>query len=587
MSRYQQGERSSTIQRLNVSRRQERNDLSFGASIAIGLVGLALTAAVFVTLWGQAKREADDRLTSQVESAAELTSTALATVDAKLVSLSGFFRSSVMVTPGEFQRFTDDVGVEDGMAGIGYVISVDAEGLSAAEILLGSQSGSKKTAYQLDASGMPTELGLRDRYHLVQYVSPRLEWESLQGLDLGALPDIESDFNSAIDTGRVAMTPFITLPGEADADTFLMFLSVNDPTTGEHLAMVVALMDFSDLLLSHIPSGVESYLDWQFSEVDPAVPATGAAGTSVLSYGGRDWLINVAPTADSPFGPDHNGGYVVLLLGFVATLLAMAAVHLYRQRVEGAAELEAANQSTDAKVRFIAAISHELRTPLTSVLGFADILKDGDDLSTEERYSMMKAITEEATDLAHIIDDLLVAARGEIGQLVVAKSPVALRDEVQAVVGVSGLGDRVVIWPAADGPEVAIGDPVRVRQILRNLLENAHRYGGTRIEIEIARSPGSLWVEMRDDGSGVPVSILNTLFEPYQHAADTPGVTESLGLGLSVSRQLADLMDGEMTHQRKGAWTIFRLTLPVKTQISAEEAPVRSNGLPLTGSRRP
>lgn len=570
----------------NASPHQDRYKARFRTLVVVGLVGLALTAATFAALWSHSSAEAEERLASQVQSAVELTSTALATVDAKLISLSGLFRSSVLVTPGEFQRFTADVGVEGGMAGIGYVTTVDAEGLAAAESLLGSQSGSKVTAYELDDNGMRAELGSRDLYHLVQHVSPRLEWESMYGLDLGSLPAIEADLDSAIETGSVAMTPFITFAAGDDHDTFLMLRSVNNPATGEQLAMVVALMDFSDLLLSHIPDGVEAHLDWQFSEVDPAVLTTTKPNSSVLSYGGRDWLITVAPTADSPFGPDRSGGYVVLLLGILATLFAMVAVHLYRQRVEGAAQLAAARQSTDAKVRFIAAISHELRTPLTAVLGFAEILKNDSDLNTEERYSMMKAITEEATDLAHIIDDLLVAARGEIGQIVVARVQVSMRDEVRAVVGVSGLGDRVVVWPPSGDHEVAVGDPGRVRQILRNLLENARRYGGTRIEVEIAATAGTLSIEVRDDGSGVPAPILSTLFQPYQHASSTIGMTESLGLGLSVSRQLADLMEGELAHHRKGGWTVFRLTLPLETpSTSSDGLPGKPTDLPLTGAR--
>jgi signal transduction histidine kinase len=275
------------------------------------------------------------------------------------------------------------------------------------------------------------------------------------------------------------------------------------------------------------------------------------------------------------------------LLGVVATSLAVAAAHLYRQRVEGAVQLAGARQSTDAKVRFIAAISHELRTPLTAVLGFAEILKDASDLSTEERYSMMKAITEEATDLAHIIDDLLVAARGEIGQVVVTEVPVSMRDEVRAVVGASGLGDRVVLWPAADDGEIAVGDSSRVRQILRNLVENARRYGGTRIEIEIGAAAGNLWVEVRDNGSGVPASILSTLFEPYQHAGRPTGVTESLGLGLSVSSQLAQLMNGELIHKRKGDWTVFRLTLPLHPPLAGSGVTAaQSTDLSVTSSRR-
>ena len=546
--------------------------------------GLIATAALFAVLWGQASAEAEDRLAAQVRSAVELTSTALATVDAKLVSLSGLFRASVLVTPSEFQRFTADVGVEDGMAGIGYVTTVDSEDLAMAEALLGSQNEAKVTAYELDGTGMPAELGSRDLYYLVQHVSPAPEWSSLYGLDLGAIPDVEADLHAAIESGGVAMTKFITLPGD-DNDTFLMLRSVTSPATEEHVALVVALMDFSELLESHIPAGAESYLEWHFKEVDVSAPAISEPSSSVLSFGGRDWMISVSPTSDSPFGPDRNGAFVVLLLGIIATSLAVVVVHLYRQRVEGAVQLAGVRQSTDAKVRFIAAISHELRTPLTAVLGFAEILKDGIDLSPEERYSMMKAITEEATDLAHIIDDLLVAARGEIGQVVVAKDPVSVWDEVNAVVGASGLADRVVLRPPAGSREEALGDASRVRQILRNLLENAGRYGGTRIEI--AATAGDVWVEVRDDGTGVPASILSTLFEPYQHAGRPTGLTESLGLGLSVSSQLAQLMDGELVHERTGDWTAFRLTLPLHPPSASSGVTVgQSTDLSVTPSRR-
>lgn len=533
----------------------------FRLPAAVGLVGLVVTIAISAALWNLSSREAEQRLESQVKSGVDLTSTALSTVDAKLVSLSGLFRASVFVTPGEFDRFTSDVGVEDGMIGIGYIVTVEPDGLDAAQSLLTSQNGADITAFEFDSAGMPTDLGSRDIYHLIQHVFPREEWRYIVGLDAGSLPDVQQDLRGAIDTGRVAMTRFLPLPGE-DEDTFLMLRSVAHPVTDDQQALVVALMDFSDLLKRHIPASISPYLDWQFSELETAAPVNTGGGSAVLAFGGREWLITVVPTSDSPFGPDRRGAFGVFVLGLIATALAVLTVHLIRQRVADAADLAAARQATDAKVRFIASISHELRTPLTAVLGFAEILKDGNELSPEERYSMMKAITEEATDLAHIIDDLLVAARGEIGQVSVAKVPISLRDEVQAVVAASGLVQRVSVSPPAVESEVALGDPSRVRQILRNLLENARRYGGTNIEIGISANPGRLSVEVRDDGSGVPDSILSRLFEPYQHAGAEVGVTESLGLGLNVSSQLAALMDGALVHQRMDGWTVFTLTLP-------------------------
>jgi signal transduction histidine kinase len=300
-------------------------------------------------------------------------------------------------------------------------------------------------------------------------------------------------------------------------------------------------------------------VDWDVFELDSSVPVP--TNAAELSFGGRTWVVTVIATPDSPFGADRGGAFIVLVLGILTSFFAALSVLLVSQRLESAADLTAARQTTEAKDRFIASVSHELRTPLTAVLGFAEILRGGEELSPEERVAMMKAITEEATDLAHIIDDLLVAARGEIGQVVVTHVPISMRDEIQGVAAASGLGDQITIIAGGEST-LAIGDPNRVRQILRNLIENARRYGGAHIEIELLDLDDEICVEVRDDGLGVPASLTDRLFEPYEHSYQVAGVTESLGLGLSVSSQLADLMGGKLRHERSGGWTIFRMTLP-------------------------
>ncbi|HSO50578.1 MAG TPA: ATP-binding protein, partial [Acidimicrobiia bacterium] len=147
-------------------------------------------------------------------------------------------------------------------------------------------------------------------------------------------------------------------------------------------------------------------------------------------------------------------------------------------------------------------------------------------------------------------------------QIVVTRRQISLRDEVEAVAAASGLGDRISISVSPASPGLALGDPNRVRQILRNLSETARRYGGGRIEIELLPDGDQVRVEVRDDGSGVPTSVLDHMFEPYQQFGGVVGLTESLGLGLSVSAQLAELMQGKLVHQRRGGWTVFSLTLP-------------------------
>jgi signal transduction histidine kinase len=117
--------------------------------------------------------------------------------------------------------------------------------------------------------------------------------------------------------------------------------------------------------------------------------------------------------------------------------------------------------------------------------------------------------------------------------------------------------------PVNEIPETVptvIADASRVRQILRNLLTNAQRYGGPNRRIAGGALFDRIWLEVRDDGEGVPPGDAEKIFEPYGTAGT--GVKDSVGLGLSVARQLAELMGGSLTYHRDLDETVFRLELP-------------------------
>ena len=115
----------------------------------------------------------------------------------------------------------------------------------------------------------------------------------------------------------------------------------------------------------------------------------------------------------------------------------------------------------------------------------------------------------------------------------------------------------------AAGPVVAWADPLRLRQILRNLLSNAERYGGTNVEIEVEHLNRFVVVRVRDDGTGVPPEHREAIFEPYVRGGGDSALPGSLGLGLAVSRRLARLMGGDLTYRWDGS-SIFELTLPTE-----------------------
>ncbi len=214
-----------------------------------------------------------------------------------------------------------------------------------------------------------------------------------------------------------------------------------------------------------------------------------------------------------------------------------------------------------SKDDFIATISHELRTPLTSVLGFATVLREADaELPDEERKEMVRLIAEQAAELTTIVEDLLVAARSRVDRLAVDCVDVDLSAELDIVLEttpqVAGLRIGVRSRPVR-----AVADPVRVRQILRNLLTNAVRYGGAEIGVRVDLRGDTATVQVRDDGAGVPESDRDTIFERY-HSTRSVAQPGALGLGLTVSRDLARLMGGEVTYRREDGLSCFELTLP-------------------------
>lgn len=235
-------------------------------------------------------------------------------------------------------------------------------------------------------------------------------------------------------------------------------------------------------------------------------------------------------------------------------LLAVTDVTQTRQRSRDLADL------VQEKDEFIATVSHELRTPLTAVVGLANEVLAAEDLAEEEKRELLQLVVSQANEISHLVEDLLVGARAQIGTVSIHPSPIDLADEAATVL--SGLEEDLPLQVADDTP-TAYADPVRVRQIVRNLVVNAQRYGGHRRRILIEPRPGgTVAVEVRDDGPALHPTDRDRIFQPYTRAHDRPGVTVSVGLGLSVSLRLALLMGGDLTYDHDGEESVFRLEVP-------------------------
>lgn len=237
----------------------------------------------------------------------------------------------------------------------------------------------------------------------------------------------------------------------------------------------------------------------------------------------------------------------------------------YWERRDAVGRLE---ELVAAKDEFIASVSHEVRTPLTAVLGFAHELNEARHKFTEEELDdLLALLASQSQEVANIVDDLLIAARAETGSLVIVPEQLSVKSLVGEVLSShSGRVDFAVA--AADDLEVW-ADPVRARQVLRNLLTNADRYGGNMVLVDACARGDAVAIEVRDNGDGIPQRMRDHIFEPYARGHNGRGQPASVGLGLSVARKLAQLMKGDVVLDRENGWTVFTLTLPAASGIAA------------------
>ncbi|MDX1450103.1 MAG: histidine kinase dimerization/phospho-acceptor domain-containing protein, partial [Acidimicrobiia bacterium] len=259
---------------------------------------------------------------------------------------------------------------------------------------------------------------------------------------------------------------------------------------------------------------------------------------------------HVIPTSQVVLAHEDSSGKVSYLSTIARDITAQKLLEAQQQEV------------IRSKDEFIASVSHEIRTPLTAVRGFAELLADSSHpLSDEERQEMVDSIASESADVGDIVEDLLVAARSDIDQLSVSIRPVNLTKLVEETVTRIRWEDTQVDVDLPEGVRVK-ADPLRLRQILRNLLVNSVRYGGPHVRLVGRVEDGFVSFAVMDDGSGVDPSLAEEIFAPYRRAHDRTGLPGSVGLGLSVSRRLARLMGGDVTYSVEDSWPTFTLRLP-------------------------
>ncbi|MDP9495054.1 MAG: HAMP domain-containing histidine kinase [Actinomycetota bacterium] len=267
--------------------------------------------------------------------------------------------------------------------------------------------------------------------------------------------------------------------------------------------------------------------------------------------------------------------YLIPVVGIACVLWALAITRHGRRR-----EREVVRLSEEAhriKNDFVAMVSHELRTPLTSIAGFADTLVESwKELPKDEVDEFLSIINRQAIYLGDLVEDVLVIPRLEADRLRFQPELFDLGDlieDVAKMVFPNG-GKKTSLVSLPDGVRVK-ADRRRVQQVIRNLMENARKYGGDQIMVEGFVMGDQYLIIISDNGPGVPDEETQKVFENFEQLSKGDArESTGIGLGLPIARRLARAMGGEVWYERRfptGARFCYSLPLRRRTVVDDGE----------------
>lgn len=234
-----------------------------------------------------------------------------------------------------------------------------------------------------------------------------------------------------------------------------------------------------------------------------------------------------------------------LLIGVGVLMLAVSEMLRRGQRALET-DLQRERELGRLKDRFVATVSHELRTPLTSLKGFTRTLLD-EDVGPDDRAEFLEIMVEQADELHGRIEDLITFSRIGAGGVSIRQEARNLRDLVGESMAELGARTKTAVENHVPERLFAYVDPPRIKQVIRNLVDNAVEYGEAPVVVVASESGPTIRCHVLDSGAGIPSEDAGRVFDRYSRLVEDPTMSRpGLGLGLPIVRELIEAHGGEV-----------------------------------------